>query len=1648
MSNDPVKLQAPTTEASESDAHETLLKRLRNQGKRLHQQIDDLNERRLGTFDISRMEILGRLEIRTDGNCRLRDVARVGEHLLFGYNGLPSRKLETRVEDVFALYRLVADGENHQAQPVALHQSWLNEQSFQRDFAELYTYYRDARLIELTVCNDRLLAHFQVGERVDDIRVFRWSLNADGSQVSYIDNRGERDIAPVPSHDFEWTVVSRDRFVGDRYPRISIPDGVYAQLKDGLLVLGTGDGAVAGQVLYQYSLAEKNQSLADLQIAFARLGHLVLLRIAPYKEPCQYLICNLLAQSVTRIDAIGQACLQLPDNHGLVFPGGLYLQSGEYKVFEASFQQMQFKGVVRSPSGEDLLYRFYDVLDGRSALLAYNTIQRELQAPVFVHGYACFPDGHMMTFRAEGEAARNHALQVWQTPFFTEDCRARQVPEDPVLCGIGNAELVRAISSLYDLARLTQATDLTPSRLAFMKQRVRGLLDNHHWLSHGLFAPIAAVLHGIGLTGEAIHEQFDRVEQDRSRLMRRLQDVRDRQVVLAQQIRAQGREAVQEFVTLLDAVAELRGQVLTLRNEPQADVSVIDAMAQNLGAEYERIAAEAADFMAQPDSLLPYQARIEALNRQIEATTTVAELEPPIADLTEMAASLDLLSGLAEASESADLASRTQIIEAIANIYRLINQATARAQLRRKSFSSSETTAQFSAQFQLFSQGITHALGLANTLAACDEQLAKLLIQADDLDSRFAENPSFVNDIMLKREELVSVFDEHRQNLLDARQKQVLAVDEAAQRILAGLPRRIGACSTPEQLATFFVTDPQLLKLRELGARLRSLDDNVKADDLSARIKTVCDQALRTQRDRIELFDGSGKVMKLGPRHRFTINTQAPDLTLLPREGELWVHITGTDYHHRLDEDLVPEMRRFFKAGVESESDTLYRAEYLAWQVLAVATAELSAMEIDVLEQHVRDFCAPLYKEGYQKGVHDHDAALILQQLIPCMSAAGVLRFSPEARAFALIAWHLPGKFEAEMQGWPRHVRSAHTILRLFSHSAGVTDVRDGIEAVLGKYAAATGLPASPQVMAQSADYLLSVLAEEDPSFEVSAHALETVDALYRHLENAGCHTDLVDAVQAMKGDIQGQWSLIRHWVMGVCQTLARDEPSHYAAEAVALLLLRLTASTSLRVNPAPLTFQVSGLLGEHPTISGGVIKIALDDSFARFREHRDVFIPQLRAYHLFRQSIIQRERKALRIGELQSKPLASFVRNRLVDEIYLPLIADNFARQIGAAGESRRSDHMGLLMLISPPGYGKTTLIEYIVWHLGMALVKISGPALGPRVVSLDPAHAPDGPSRMELERVNLALEMGSNVCLLIDDIQHLSPEFLQKFISLCDGTRRMESVWRGATRTRDLRGKRFCIVMAGNPYTESGHAFRVPDMLVNRADVHNLGDVTASNLEVFALSYIENCMTSSPVLAPLATRDIQDLYRLLEHAQGAPLHADDLSYDYSRAEIAGLTETLRRLMAVRDVLMTVNKAYIDSAAQADASRTEPPFRLQGSYRDMNKLAEKISAVMSVTELEELITDYYRSEAQLLTSGAEENLLKLAQLRGRSSPEQETRWAQVKEAFLRSNGADGAGSDMGDLFASHLGNAVSGIRAIADALSSGAHAQQIRQAR
>ncbi len=1633
---------------AQGGAYEVLRKRLTEQGRRLREKTDALNAGRLDAFGSSKMEVIGRLRIRTEHNCVARDIVQVGDHLVLGYNVFIGLKKETRVEDVFSLYKFVEGPEGFDVAQSELAGSFLANPVFVKEFLELFAYYKNTRLLQLVVRDQKLLAAFQIGERLDDIRVFRWQIDIDGA-ATYIDNRGERDIALPAAYDFEWSRATREMTVHGRHPHLNILDTVFVETTDGDLTIKIENNTETGQGIYREPVEDQTQSLDDVVVEYARLGGLILLRILPYRESdWRHLVYNVLTKKVHHIDAIGQACVQLPEDHGIVFPGGYMLQNGETRSFDQSVQGMRFKRIIRSPNGEDVLYLFYEPVDGRVALFPYNMILRSMQPPVIGHGCARLDDGRMVIFVNENdEPTRVHPMQVWRTPYTSEEHAARQPTGTGFYGRIGNADLVRGISDLLSLVREIDGESISTLRYQLLTQSTRRLFDQYHWIDDAHCDGIAPLLRDIVDSSESVLDEYEKVEGIRTRSDAALREAQAKQQALLSKLVPESWERAQDSVDALNALAAQRGHLLTIRDYRYIDTAAIDAMETQLLEAQARTAEAAGEFLAGEKALQPFAERVQALDAQAQKATSVAMLQAPLKDMQTLSADLDMLSELMASLRVDDATRRTRIVEAISEIYAKLNQAKARAEQRRKALGSDEAVAQFGAQFNLFGQSVASALASARDPERCDQELSRLLVQLEELESQFGEHERFLGDILSKREELLDAFEAHKQSLLDERQRKAQSLADAAARILEGLARRTARFANADELNAFFAGDPLILKLRDLSSRLRELKDSVKADDLDARLKGARDQAVRALRDRSDLFEDGGNIIKLGPRHRFSVNTQELDLTLLPRGEGLSLHLTGTDYFVPVEDPAFEALRPYWHSGLASESAQLYRAEYLAGEALAAAEAGRDGLTLDLLRQHskqpesliktVRDFASPRYRDGYEKGIHDHDAALLIAASLPLRDSAGLLAHPPAARAQAMLFWSSLRDTPA-LRRWQDRAQSARGIERVFADRSGIESLRREIAEAMAKSVRQTEAANTTGTMIDAeaalsasdtaaAECLVDVLASERPQFVCSKYAKRLLDALHQRLTAERLWDGLQQTLDGLQDTPEARLRLARQWFDALCADPAYAPIADYAPEAAAMLLLGDQAG---RVEDIELRAEVRGLVGEHSRIANGAMSIGIDDFAARLRAHRERFLPEFQRYQTLRQSLVTREREGLRLGEFKPRPLSSFVRNRLINDIYLPLIGDNLAKQMGTAGENKRSDLMGLLMLISPPGYGKTTLMEYVAHRLGLIFMKINGPALGHEVRSLDPAQAPDATSKQELEKLNLALEMGNNVMLYVDDIQHTHPEFLQKFISLCDATRRIEGVWRGRTRTYDMRGKKFCVAMAGNPYTESGEVFKIPDMLANRADVYNLGDVLGGMEDAFKLSYIENCLTSNPILAPLATRDLADVYRFVDKVEGREFSSNALSHGYSAAEVSEITAVLERLLRMRDVVYRVNQHYIASAAQADQYRTEPPFKLQGSYRNMNKLAEKIAPVMNADELQQLIADHYLGEAQLLTTGAEENLLKLAELREAMSEAQLARWTQIKRDFMR-NKAMGAGeADVGQRVVAQLNDLVESVRA------------------
>ncbi|WP_217185095.1 DNA repair ATPase [Streptomyces sp. AC495_CC817] len=1603
---------APAT-AFDAGTYEVLRDRLAAQGAELARRAEALNVRRTEEFGSTRLELSGTERLRTEHNCVPRDIVSVGDVLLFGRNVFLGLKPETTVGDVFALYDRDLNRLPDDAVP-----GLLDDPAFVREFAALYRYYRQAHLLQLRRVDGKVLAVFQTGEKPDDIRVLRWAVT-DHGRAAFLDARGERDHVFPPSHDFEWTETTREDHVLGRHPHVSIEGEVFVETVGGALTVKVEDNTETGEGIYAESVAEPLQSLADADIAYARVGALILLDVLPYKEDVhRYLVFNTLTRTVVRLDGIGQACRRLPEGQGIVFPGGYCLATGAYKTFDGvDTGGLEFERAVRSPNGEDVLFAFHARVEGRSLLLPYNMIRKEVATPLSCHGWALFDDGTLMVLRAapagiDAEPQRVHPLQLWSSPFVSDDyAAARPVGTGP-LARVGNADLVRGISDCLSIAGAVAETTPTSAVYEALAGACVRAADSYHWLSEPELGDLHEPLTQVRATAEQVLAEFETVQALTRQAADALDEAAARIATVVRRLRGEVPRGAAAWVAGLTELRQAQGHLLTLKDMRYADAVRIDELAAAAQADLVAFGQRAVAHLAREDAFADHRADIERLATDTEAIATVAEAAPLAARIEHLTGQLRTVTEVVTGLDIGDATVRTSVLERIAEVLGGVNRARATLDGRRRELQEHEGRAEFAAESALLGQAVNGAFAAADSPEVCDEQLARLLVQVEDLESRFAEFDDFLGELADRRDEIHETFAARKQTLADTRARRAERLTDSAHRVLKTITRRAATLADADAVATYFTSDPMPAKVRRLAAELRDLGDQVRAEELDGHLKSARQEALRALRDRTDLYADDGRTLRLGT-HRFAVNTQPLDLTLVPHGEGLAFALTGTDYRSPVTDPDFAATRPFWDRPLPSESPEVYRAEHLAARLLD-EHGPAALAEADDLPALVRQAAQTAYDEGYERGVHDHDATLILTALLRLHESAGLLRHEPAARAAAHLFWAHDTTAE-DRDNWTRRAVSLARARDTFGLAPAIDDLVAELAKAIGTQAAAA--------------YLFEELTTGPAGFVISAGCRTLLDKFRRTVGTSAYDDDL-----AALADPAARRQLVEAWLTSYTTATGTDTAPGDLAEAVAA---ELCPDLPRYESDAPLTETVEGLLGTHPRIIGRTLTIRVDELLARTREFRAHEVPAHRAYQHLRTALVAAERTRLRLDEYRPRIMSTFVRNRLIDEVYLPLIGDSLAKQLGTTGASKRTDTGGLLLLISPPGYGKTTLMEYVADRLGMILVKVNGPALGHAVTSLDPAEAPNATARQEVEKINFALEAGNNTLLYLDDIQHTSPELLQKFIPLCDATRRIEGVKDGEPRTYDLRGKRFAVCMAGNPYTESGSRFRIPDMLTNRADVWNLGDVLTGKEDTFALSFIENALTANPVLAPLAGRDRADLDLLIRLAQGdATARADRLTHTYEPAELERVLAVLRHLLTARATVLAVNAAYIASAAQTDATRVEPPFQLQGSYRNMNKIAQRVQPVMNDTELAALIDDHYTAEAQTLTTGAETNLLRLAELRCTLTPEQAAYWNELKTAYVRAQALGGPGDDQLTRAVGALGLLADRIAAVESAIS------------
>lgn len=1616
----PTSPQAP---AFDPATYEVLRQRLSAAAGQLDAKLAALGAERRRVFGALPTALTGAERISTAHACVPRDMVAVGDTLLVGFRAQFGLKNQIEPEDLFGAYDFdpaAAEGERFRPRPLA---GLLDDPAFRKDFADLFKFYKGARFAKFFRIGQDIHVKFHVGrpQDIDDFKSFKFTV--DGPRLAYQGNRADHEVRFPRQREIDWQRATREMQRAGDHPHVSIEDEVFVECVGGDLTIKVEDNTKSGKGVYAEPVEDKDQRLDDAEIEFVRHGPLILLRMRPYKEKAhRHFVFNCKTREVRRCDALAATCVPLPEDHGVIFPGGLSLASGRHQEFAQVFEGGMaplFEFKQAAPNGEDFLYAFYDRPSGTYSLFLYNLVAREIQPPIVCHGQAQLDDGTLLVLKGHDEPQKTHNIQVWRTPMLGPGAVPPQADTSAYLYKLGARDVARGLADAAAVLELARRPEPYEALYVDLADSAREALDAHAWLARAEAQDAASALRAIHEAAQAAIGEFEKVRAGQRAAAEKTAAVEAQCQAAVESALTRPCAAMEDFVRLLVDLRAARAEAIALREVRYADPAKAAALEAQVAEAGDRLGAKAAEFLAKDEALAPYAAQVQRLAEAAGTLPSVLETRKAEAEAAGAAAGLEALVETISNLKIEDAARRTTLTDKVSAVFAGLNAARSRLKARRESLAQSEGQAEFNARLRLLEQAVSSRLDLCDTPEACETHAAKVMVEVESLEGRFAEFEAFAPLLADKRTEVAAAFEGRRVFLLEKRTKRAEALVQAAERLFKGLQGRLEALADPKEVHAFLAADPMAEKARALAAELEGLGDRVRADALHTRLKALREESLRRLTDKKEMQEGEG-LIRLG-RHLFSVNGQKPELTTAVREGKVCLHITGTRFFEPVRGAAAAEVEacrggcpEVFERDSAAESPAVYRGEYLAH--LAFGAADAAEPDADRIRRLMNERLA----DGYVKGVHDADAGKILAALRAMDANLGALRFGPAARTLARLHWLTD--FGAGKELLAARVRGAGAAQGLF---AGLSGAREALAALTAQLAAAAQKSDGafdPAVAPEAAACLFAALAAGGAAPEaVSAEGDQLHEAFFNRLAEERAEPAFRAALAALAEAPWPRYQLALDWARGFLA--GRAESERDLLPELALLLWEGARPAATRVVQARASVMLEGMQGSHPRIAdGGRMELSFHRFHERLERHRRADAPAFERFAAARSALVEGARGRLRVGDLVPKTLSSFVRNQLVNEVFLPLIGDNLAKQIGAAGAQGRTDRMGLLLLISPPGYGKTTLVEYLSARLGLAYVKINGPALGHGVTSLDPAAAPDAASRQEVERLNAAFEMGDNVLLILDDIQHLNPEFLQKFISLCDGTRRIEGVWQGEPKTYDLRGRKFAVCMAGNPYTESGEKFRIPDMLANRADTYNLGDMVSAHPTAFRRSYLENALTSNPGLAMLAGRPQGDVQKLIGAAEQVAENGGssgsrgplELESALTPREAEDALAVLVRLCQARDVVMRMNAEYIKSAGTDNAHRTEPPFLLQGSYRNMNRIAARVSGVMNEAELRKLIVGNYEQEAQTLTGGTEANLLKFKELMGLLTGKDAARWEELKASFRRTNAAKSLGGDAG----------------------------------
>ncbi|MEK8144030.1 hypothetical protein NKH18_25185 [Streptomyces sp. M10(2022)] len=281
---------------------------------------------------------------------------------------------------------------------------------------------------------------------------------------------------------------------------------------------------------------------------------------------------------------------------------------------------------------------------------------------------------------------------------------------------------------------------------------------------------------------------------------------------------------------------------MTLAEMRYADTDRIAALSEETGHDLTSAAQRAVAFLAREDAFTGYHQDIAGLIEEADALSTVAAASAVGDRLTGITEGLATVTDVVAGLDIGDATVRTSILERIAEVLGGANRARATLDARRRELLSREGGPSSPPSSRCWGRRSPGA-GRRGLPESCDEQLARLLLQLENLESRFAESDDFLTGLAERRTEVYEAFSARKQTLQDARARRAERLADSAARVLETVARRLATLADLDAVHTYFASDPMVTKVRRTADELRELGDPVRAEELDGRLKAARQEA-------------------------------------------------------------------------------------------------------------------------------------------------------------------------------------------------------------------------------------------------------------------------------------------------------------------------------------------------------------------------------------------------------------------------------------------------------------------------------------------------------------------------------------------------------------------------------------------------------------------------------------------------------------------------------------------------------------------------------------------------------------------------------------------------------------------------------------